>query len=61
MFAVAKRDDVEPEDQALRAVRVEVNEAFTEGKFRFNEIYEPSGGGSIVPEKLIHALLLQVF
>ena len=61
LFTVAKLDDFVPEDHPLRAVRLLVNTALTEMNARFNEIYAPSGRDSIPPEKLIRALLLQVF
>jgi transposase len=61
LFTVAKLEDFVPEDHPLRGVRVLVNTALTEMNARFNEIYAPSGRDSIAPEKLIRALLLQVF
>ena len=61
LFTVAKLDDFVPVDHPLRAVRLLVNTALTEMNTRFNEIYAASGRGSIAPEKLIRALLLQVF
>ena len=61
LFTVAKLDDFVPQDHPLRAVRQLVNAALSEMNARFNEIYAPSGRDSIAPEKLIRALLLQVF
>ena len=61
LFTVAKLDDFIPLDHPLRAVRVLVNAALAEMNTRFNEVYAPSGRDSIAPEKLIRALLLQVF
>jgi transposase len=61
LFTVAKLDDFVPSDHPLRAIRVMVNEALTAMYARFNEIYADSGRDSIAPEKLIRALLLQVF
>ena len=61
LFTVAKLDDFVPVDHPLRAVRLLVNAALTEMNTRFNEIYAASGRDSIAPEKLIRALLLQVF
>ena len=61
LFTVAKLDDFVPVDHPLRGVRLLVNAALTEMNARFNEIYAPNGRDSIAPEKLIRALLLQVF
>jgi transposase len=61
LFTVAKLDDFVPTEHPLRAVRLLVNEALTRMNARFNEIYADSGRDSIAPEKLIRALLLQVF
>ena len=61
LFTVAKLDDFVPEDHPLRGVRLLVNTALVEMNTRFNEIYAPCGRDSIAPEKLIRALLLQVF
>ena len=61
LFTVAKLDDFVPEDHPLRGVRRLVNTVLTEMNAQFNEIYASSGRDSIAPEKLIRALLLQVF
>ncbi len=61
LFTVAKLDDFVPADHPLRAIRVLVNDALTAMNGRFNEIYADTGRDSIAPEKLIRALLLQVF
>ena len=61
LFTVAKLDDFVPVDHPLRAIRVLVNDALTAMNARFNAIYAESGRDSIAPEKLIRALLLQVF
>jgi transposase len=61
LFTVAKLDDFVPADHPLRAIRVLVNEALTAMNARFNAIYADTGRDSIAPEKLIRALLLQVF
>ena len=42
-------------------IRVLVNDALAAMNTRFNEIYADTGRDSIAPEKLIRALLLQVF
>lgn len=61
LFTVAKLDDFVPADHPLRSIRPLVSTALTEMNARFNELYAPSGRDSIAPEKLIRALLLQVF
>ena len=61
LFTVAKLDDFVPGDHPLRAIRVLVNDALTAMNARFNEVYAKTGRDSIAPEKLIRALLLQVF
>jgi transposase len=61
LFTVAKLDDFVPADHPLRAIRLLVNTALTQMNARFNEIYAMGGRDSIAPEKLIRALLLQVF
>jgi transposase len=61
LFTVAKLEDFVPIDHPLRAIRLMVNEALTQMNARFNEIYADTGRDSIAPEKLIRALLLQVF
>lgn len=61
LFTIAKLDDFVPADHPLRAIRVLVNDALAAMNSRFNAIYADSGRDSIAPEKLIRALLLQVF
>ena len=61
LFTVAKLDDFVPSDHPLRAVQVLVNEALGQLNSLFNSIYADTGRESIAPEKLIRALLLQVF
>jgi transposase len=61
LFTVAKLDDFVPADHPLRAIRVLVNDALAAMNTRFREIYADTGRDSIAPEKLIRALLLQVF
>lgn len=61
LFTVAKLEDFVPADHPLRPIRVLVNDALMAMTARFNEIYADSGRDSIAPEKLIRALLLQVF
>jgi len=61
LFTVAKLDDFVPTDHPLRSIRTLVNEALVRLNSLFNIIYADSGRDSIAPEKLMRALLLQVF
>lgn len=61
LFTVAKLEDFVPGDHPLRSVRSLVNEALKQLNELFNSIYAASGRASIPPEKLLRALLLQVF
>lgn len=61
LFTVSKLEDFVPMDHPLRAVRLLVNEALARLNGLFDTIYADSGRDSIAPEKLMRALLLQVF
>ena len=61
LFTLAKLDDFVPADHPLRAIRVLVNEALGGLNELFNSIYADSGRASIAPEKLLRAMLVQVF
>jgi transposase len=61
LFTVAKLDDFVLTDHPLRVMRVLVNDALAAMTTRFNEICADTGRDSIAPEKLVRALLLQVF
>jgi len=61
LFTVAKLDDFVPADHPLRKIQVLVNEALGRLNGLFNAIYADTGRESIAPEKLMRALLLQVF
>lgn len=61
LFTLAKLDDFVPADHPLRAIRVLVNEALVGLNELFNSIYADSGRASIAPEKLLRAMLIQVF
>jgi transposase len=61
LFTVAKLNDFVPIDHPLRPIGVLVNEALAKLNGLFNRIYADSGRASIAPEKLMRALLLQVF
>ena len=61
LFTLAKLDDFVPADHPLRAIRVLVNEALGRLNELFNSIYADRGRASIAPEKLLRAMLIQVF
>jgi transposase len=61
LFTLAKLDDFVAADHPLRAIRVLVNEALVGLNELFNSIYADSGRASIAPEKLLRAMLIQVF
>ena len=61
LFTVAKLDDFVPADHPLRPIRELVDEALQPLNGLFNEIYADAGRASIAPEKLMRALLLQIF
>jgi transposase len=61
LFTVAKLEDFVPADHPLRPVRDMVNDALKRLNGLFSLIYADTGRASIAPEKLMRALLLQVF
>ena len=61
LFTVTKLNDFVPADHPQRAVRGLVNEALGRLNGLFNTIYADSGRASIAPEKLLRAMLVQVF
>jgi transposase len=61
LFMMAKLEDFVPADHPLRAMRELVNRALKGMDERFASMYADSGRDSIAPEKLMRALLLQVF
>ena len=61
LFTVAKLEDFVPSDHPLRAIRGVVNEALRRLNGLFNLIYADTGRASIAPEKLLRAMLIQVF
>jgi len=61
LFTTAKLDDFIPPDHPLRKIRSVVNTALTGLNDLFDEMYAGEGRASIAPEKLMRALLLQVF
>jgi hypothetical protein len=50
-----------PAEHPLRAIRVLVNEALVGLNELFNSIYADSGRASIAPEKLLRAMMIQMF
>jgi transposase len=63
-FTLNRLEDFVPADHPLRAIRQMVNEALGKMDALFAAMYEaPSKGGrpSVAPEKLLRAMLLQVF
>lgn len=64
LFTMRHLDDFVPADHPLRRIRQMVNEALVKMDALFAGMYEASilgGRPSIVPEKLLRAMLLQVF
>ena len=61
LFTIAKLEDFVPADHPLRALRELVNDGLKRLNGQFNLIYADTGRASIAPEKLMRALLLQVF
>jgi transposase len=61
LFTMSKLEDFVPSDHPLRPIRLLVNEALARLNGLFNQIYAETGRASIAPEKLMRALLLQVF
>lgn len=57
---IAKFDDFVPADHLLRPLRTLVNGALARLSGLFDEIYAYTGRANIAPEKLMHALWLQV-
>lgn len=61
LFTVTKLDDFVPADHPLRSVRTLVDEALGRLSGLFNTMYADTGRASIAPEKLLRAMLIQVF
>jgi len=61
MFSYISAERRVPKDHPLRAIRVMVDAALRELAVRFDEMYAQNGRPSTAPEKLLRALLLQVF
>ena len=61
LFSYGSLEDRIPADHPLRPIRTMVDEALKDLSARFDEIYPEEGRKSIVPERLLRALLLQMF
>ncbi|MGF6980087.1 transposase [Paraburkholderia sp. JPY465] len=61
LFTTVKLEDFVPAGHPLRPIRLLVNQALKRLNGLFSVIYADSGRASIAPEKLVRALLLQVF
>ncbi len=61
MFSYVSPETRVPADHPLRPVRHMVDRALAALSSRFNQIYSAWGRPSIAPEKLLRALLLQIF
>ena len=61
LFMFSRLDDFVPTDHPLRSIQRLVNESLVRLNGLFNTIYADTGRTSIAPEKLVRALLLQVF
>jgi transposase len=61
MFSYVSPERRVPKDHPLRPIRAMVDAAMRELSPRFEAIYSRTGRPSIAPEKLLRALLLQIF
>lgn len=61
MFSYVSPEARIPSDHPLRPVRVMVDEALRDLNRHFNRVYAKTGRPSIAPERLIRALVLQIF
>lgn len=61
LFTFTSLEKFVPSDHPLRAVKTLVDDSLRSLNGLFNEIYAEKGRASIAPEKLLRALLLQVF
>lgn len=61
LFSFSTLESFIPKDHPLRGIRDLVNKSLKGLNELFNEIYADTGRQSIAPERLIRALLLQVF
>src|SRR5450755_188803 len=61
MFSYIAMEKRVPAEHPLRAIRGNVDEILRAMSKRFDQLYEKNGRPSIPPERLLRALLLQVF
>src|SRR5690242_11745879 len=61
MFSYVSLEDRVPQDHPLRAIRRLVDQVLTGMSKEFDRLYSDVGRPSIPPERLLRALLLQVF
>ncbi len=61
MWTTVSTEELVPADHPLRSMRAIVNDALSALSPRFSRIYSRLGRPSIAPEKLLRAMLLQVF
>ena len=61
VFSYVSAEERVPADHPLRAVRRSVDEVLREMTREFDRVYAKTGRPSIAPERLLRALLLQVF
>lgn len=61
MWTTLSPEEAVPENHPLRPVRQMVNEILAELSPQFSKLYARRGRPSIAPEKLLRALLLQIF
>src|SRR5262245_62377870 len=61
MFSYVSPEQRIPKDHPLRAIRALVDEVLTDMTREFDGVYALTGRPSIPPERLLRALLLQIF
>jgi transposase len=61
MFSYLAMEKRVPAEHPLRAIRRNVDEILRAMSKRFDQLYEKNGRPSIPPERLLRALLLQMF
>ena len=61
VFRYVSLEERVPLDHRLRAIRQTVDKLLAQMSERFDELYAASGRPSIPPERLLRALLLQIF
>ena len=61
MFSYVSMEERVPQDHPLRPIRRLVDQILATMSKRFDELYAENGRPSIPPERLLRALLLQIF